>query len=130
MTWATVLYSRYSPIVEIAVATFANGHRKELTGAERKAFAAEVGRICQKLYSLSNENGLSNFDKSWLVEIAEKIGQTRQTLHNWWSAFCRETGLSITPRQASDEHRNAFFCLAGCAKAGRSPWNENRPGLK
>ena len=42
MTWATVLYSRNCPIVGIAVATFTNGHRKELTSAERKAFAAEV----------------------------------------------------------------------------------------
>ena len=39
-----MLYSRYSPLVEIAVATFTNSHRKELTGDERKAFAAEVGR--------------------------------------------------------------------------------------
>ena len=30
-------------LVEIAVATFTNSHRKELTGDERKAFAAEVG---------------------------------------------------------------------------------------
>ena len=89
--------------------------------AERKAFAAEVGRICQNLNGLSNEGGLSNLDKSWLVDIAEKIGQTRQTLHNWWSAFCKETGLTITPKQANDENRNAFFC-AGCfARAKRRP---------
>ena len=86
-----------------------NRIRNDLTGAERKAFAAEVGRICQNLNGLSNEGGLSNLDKSWLVDIAEKIGQTRQTLHNWWSAFCKETGLTITPKQASDENRNAFF---------------------
>ena len=82
-----------------------NRIRNDLTGAERKAFAAEVGRICQNLNGLSNEGRLSNLDKSWLVDIAEKIGQTRQTLHNWWSAFCKETGLTITPKQANDENR-------------------------
>lgn len=86
-----------------------NNARNDLTGAERKAYAADVGRLCQKLNGLSNEGGLSNFDKSWLVDIAEKTGQTRQTIHNWWSAFCKETGLTITPKQAGDAERKAFF---------------------
>jgi hypothetical protein len=80
-----------------------------LTSAERKAFAAEVGRICLKLREMSSKSDLSNLDKSWLMDIVEKTGQARSTVNNWWSAFCRETGLSITPKQASDEHRNAFF---------------------
>ena len=80
------------------------------------AFAAEVGRICQKLLNLSNENDLSNFDKGWLVDIAAKSGQTRQTLHNWWSAFCKDAGLSITPKQASDENRSAFFAWLDAQK--------------
>jgi hypothetical protein len=58
---------------------------------------------------MSSKSDLSNLDKSWLMDIVEKTGQARSTVNNWWSAFCRETGLSITPRQASDEHRNAFF---------------------
>ena len=109
MTWATVLYSRNSPIVEIAVATFTNGHRKELTGAERKAFAAEVGRLIVKLRENCNDDADCNLQTGWLLQIADKTSITPKTAYNWWSAFCRETGLSITPRQASDEHRNAFF---------------------
>ena len=57
MTWATVLYSRYSLLVEIAVATFTNSHRKELTGAERKAFAAEVARMNGRWVATELERG-------------------------------------------------------------------------
>ncbi|MDG4561370.1 MAG: hypothetical protein P9E88_08765 [Candidatus Competibacter sp.] len=87
-----------------------------MTSAERKAFAAEVGRICLKLREMSSKSDLSNLDKSWLMDIVEKTGQARSTVNNWWSAFCRETGLSITPRQASDEHRNAFFAWLDAQK--------------
>ncbi|MDG4595856.1 MAG: hypothetical protein P9F75_09225 [Candidatus Contendobacter sp.] len=80
--------------------------------AERKAFAAEVGRICLKLRGLSNDDDLSNLDKLWLMEIVEKTGQARSTINNWWSSFCKETGLSITPKQASAE-RKAFAAEVG-----------------
>ena len=52
-----MLYSRYSLLVEIAVATFTNSHRKELTGAERKAFAAEVARMNGRWVATELERG-------------------------------------------------------------------------
>ncbi|MDG4560006.1 MAG: hypothetical protein P9E88_01800, partial [Candidatus Competibacter sp.] len=75
-----------------------------MTGAERKAFAAEVGRLILKLSRNShcgeilNEN--EQTDENWLSEMGKSSGMPIQTLYRWWSAFCRETGLSITPRQA------------------------------
>lgn len=81
-----------------------NNARKELTGAERKAFAAEVGRICLKLREMSSKSDLSNLDKSWLMDIVEKTGQARSTVNNWWSAFCRESGKKNRWRE-SQRHR-------------------------
>lgn len=102
-----------------AVRLSANSKRKsicELTGAERKAFAAEVGRLIVKLRE--NCNGLqnSNLESQWILELAKNSGISQPTAYNWWSAFCRETGLSITPRQANDEHRNAFFAWLDAQK--------------
>ena len=116
MTWATVLYSRYSLLVEIAVATFTNGHRKELTGAERKAFAAEVGRLLAKLRENCKTPDDCSLQDGWLIQLAGNSAISQRAAYNWWSAFCRETGLSITPRQASDEHRNAFFAWLDAQK--------------
>ena len=93
-----------------------NNARKELAGAERKAFAAEVGRLLAKI-SKNGQNGFLAIGQKestghWLVEMAKTSGTPFKTLQNWWSAFCRETGLSITPRQASDE-RKAFAAEVG-----------------
>lgn len=86
-----------------------NTARNDLTAAERKALAAEVGRICLKLGDLSNAGDLSNLDKSWLMDMAEKSGQARSTVNNWWSAFTKATGRDITPKQATENDRQAFF---------------------
>lgn len=86
-----------------------NNARKELTGAERKAFAAEVGRLSQKLFDQSNSTDQSNFDQRWLIDLAEKSGLTKQTAYNWWSAFCKSAGLTITPKQATATDKQAFF---------------------
>lgn len=93
-----------------------NRIRNDLTGAERKAFAAEVGRLSQKLQGKSNQVDQSNFDQRWLIDLADKSGLTKQTAYNWWSAFCKETGLTLTPKQASDENRNAFFAWLDAQK--------------
>ena len=92
---------------------------------ERKTFAAEVGRLLAKLRDSCNDNADCNLQTGWLLQIADKTSITPKTAYNWWSAFCRETGLSITPRQASDEHRNAFFAwlaTAPNAKPLRRRW--------
>ncbi|WP_201216059.1 hypothetical protein [Halochromatium roseum] len=82
-----------------------------------KAFAAEVGRLCQKLALLSNEEALSKLDSKWLVDMAEQSGQTRQNLYNWWKSFTTETNRSITPKQATPEDKSAFFDWLEAAKA-------------
>lgn len=86
-----------------------NNARNDLTGAERKAYAADVGRLSQKLQGQSNQVDQSNFDQRWLIDLADKSGLTKQTAYNWWSAFCKETGLTLTPKQAGDAERKAFF---------------------
>ena len=93
-----------------------NRIRNDLTGAERKAFAAEVGRLSQKLQGQSNQVDQSNFDQRWLIDLADKSGLTKQTAYNWWSAFCKETGLTLTPKQASDENRQVFFAWLDAQK--------------
>ncbi|NMQ18731.1 hypothetical protein E4P82_05645 [Candidatus Competibacter phosphatis] len=87
-----------------------------MTGAERKAFAVEVGRLILKLKENSNCDQIPDWNSTWLLELADKSGMGKSSIYNWWSAFCRETGLSITPRQASDEHRNAFFAWLDAQK--------------
>ena len=92
----------------------------ELTGAERKAFAAEVGRILAKMIENGqNEklaNGQNEVSGHWLVEMANTSGTPFKTLQNWWSAFCRETGRSMTPKQAGDTDKQAFFAWLDAQK--------------
>ena len=85
-----------------------NNARKELTGAERKAFAAEVGRLLAKI-SKNGQNGFLAIGQKestghWLVEMAKTSGTPFKTLQNWWSAFCRETGKKNRWRE-SQHHR-------------------------
>ena len=104
--WATVLYSRYSPLAGIAVATFTNGRRNELTGAERKSFAAEVGRLIAKLAENCQDgsfaNGNNSDDGNWVDDLAINSGFPVRTIYNWWSAFCKDAGLKLTPKQAAN----------------------------
>ena len=90
-----------------------NRIRNDLTGAERKAFAAEVGRLILKLSQNSHNDEILNENKpaneNWLGEMGKSSGTPTQTLYRWWDNFCKETGLTITPKQANDENRNAFF---------------------
>ena len=97
-----------------------NRIRNDLTGAERKAFAAEVGRLILKLSQNSHNDEILNENKpaneNWLGEMGKSSGTPTQTLYRWWDNFCKETGLSITPKQASDENRNAFFAWLDAQK--------------
>ena len=90
-----------------------NNARKELTGAERKAFAAEVGRLIANLskncQELSFANGKTKSDGNWVEDLAKTTNTPPKTIYNWWSSFCAESALSITPKQATTEHRAAFF---------------------
>lgn len=86
-----------------------NYTRNELTGAERKAFAAEVGRISTILREKYGKTNQSGSDCDWFSDWRAKTGLPKNTGYDWWSAFCKEAGLSITPKQASDENRQAFF---------------------
>ena len=83
-----------------------NCARKDLTGAERKAFASEVGRISAKLGQLGNS---ANGRVGWLAQLAEKTGTPLRTLANWWQEFCADMGYEITPRQAVAAQRDRFF---------------------
>jgi hypothetical protein len=86
-----------------------NRIRNDLTGAERKAFAAEVGRLILKLRGNSNLDSIPIWNDTWLLELADKSGMGKSSAYNWWSAFTKSAGLSITPKQATDENRQAFF---------------------
>jgi hypothetical protein len=88
-----------------------------------------VGRLIAKLWEDcerdANCDSQNRTGSQWIDELAKNTGTPSRTIRDWWSAFCRETGLSITPRQASDEHRNAFFAwlaTAPNAKPSRLRW--------
>jgi len=97
-----------------------NRIRNDLTGAERKAFAAEVGRLIAKLSENCQTdvfaNGKNEINGNWVDDLAKTSNTPAKTIYNWWSAFCRETGLTITPKQAGDENRNAFFAWLDAQK--------------
>ena len=90
-------------LILIADITVENRIRNDLTGAERKAFAAEVGRICTVLFEKSLTDGQSQRDFNWFRDWWEKSGLGKNTAHTWWSSFCKSAGLSITPKQATDD---------------------------
>lgn len=90
--------------------------RNELTGAERKAFAAEVGRLIPRLHVDSSDDTDSTMEQKWLLELAEKSGMGKSAMYNWWKSFCTETDRNITPRQATAEDKAAFFDWLEAAK--------------
>ncbi len=94
-----------------------NNARKELTGAERKAFAAEVGRICLKLREQSNEGNESKLDSDWFIDWYDKSRLTKPTAYNWWSAFTKSAGLDMTPKQAGEAEKGMFFAWLDAQKA-------------
>jgi ParB/Sulfiredoxin domain len=83
-----------------------NSARNDLTQGQRKAYAAEIGTLLERLASQGNNE---NFQKKWIVEFSKKTGILERTVLNWWHAFCAETERSITPSQALDLDRQDFF---------------------
>lgn len=83
-----------------------NSARHDLTGSQRKQFAAEIGRLLSTLAEKSNS---PDWTDTWLEEIGLKIGASRSAMYNWWHAFCKETGYAITPSQALEGHKEQFF---------------------
>ena len=72
-----------------------NRIRNDLTGAERKAFAAEVGRLIAKLSENCQTdvfaNGKNEINGNWVDDLAKTSNTPAKTIYNWWSAFCKET---------------------------------------
>jgi hypothetical protein len=94
-----------------------NLDRCELSGSQRKAFAAEAGRLITKMEEDSKPDGNSQWEKNWFLELTNKMGIPQNTLRNWWTAFTKETNLNITPKQALKIHREQFFDWLSAQKA-------------
>jgi hypothetical protein len=75
-------------------------------GAQRKAYAAEVGRLIAKL---QEKRQSANGDVHWFVEMAKNSNTPERTLLNWWSAFCKDVDLALTPKQALQLHQEQFY---------------------
>jgi ParB-like chromosome segregation protein Spo0J len=91
--------------------------RNDLTGVERKAFAAEVGRLSTVLFSQSDGDGEYEPDSDWFSDWRTKSGLAKNTAYDWWRNFTAETDRSITPKQATPEDKAAFFDWLEEAKA-------------
>ena len=95
--------------------------RNDLTGAERKAFAADVGRLIAKIsedcQAEDFANGNDGDDGNWVEQMAKATGTPQKTLYNWWKSFTAETGREMTPKQATNDDRSAFFDWLEAAKA-------------
>ena len=83
-----------------------NSVRNDLSGTQRKAYAGEIGRIIAKLAE-HRHGAIGN--EEWFKEMAKTSNLADRTLRNWWSAFCQEAALSLTPRQALDIHKQQFY---------------------
>ena len=82
-----------------------NVARNDLTGSERKSFAAEIGELLAKLA----ENGqMANGQKNWFTEMAKTAGVAPRTLQNWWKDFCKASGLTLTPKKALKAQQQQF----------------------
>jgi hypothetical protein len=103
---ATVFGIDLSPEMARLAELQENSARHDLTGAQRKQYAAEVGRLISKM---GENSDVSNGNEHWLPGMGKKIGVPQTTMYNWWKAFCQESGLSLTPRQALDLHKEQFF---------------------
>lgn len=90
--------------------------RNDLTGAERKAFAAEVGRLSTVLFGESHEGDESQRDSDWFQDWREKSGLPKNTAYTWWKSFCHETARDAAPKQASADDISCFFAWLEGAK--------------
>jgi len=83
-----------------------NSARHDLTGAQRKAYTAEIGRLLSQMAKKSHS---PNGTDLWLIEMGQRSGIPRTTLYNWWSMFCEALGLAMTPKQALEMHKQQFY---------------------
>lgn len=84
-----------------------NSARNDLTGTQRKAYAAEIGRLLSQFQENSHfPNGKNN----WLDDMGKTSNTPQTTMYNWWKAFCDETGRkNVTPSKALDADKHQFF---------------------
>jgi hypothetical protein len=83
-----------------------NSARKDLSGAQRKVYAGEIGQLLEKIAQQRNEE---TFQKNWLAALSKTTGILERTLLNWWHSFCDERGLAFTPKHALGRHQQDFF---------------------
>jgi hypothetical protein len=83
-----------------------NSARNDLTGAQRKAFAAEIGRL---ITILGRDSHAPNGNTQWFIEMGKRTGTPQTTMYRWWQEFCEAEAITLTPRQALAPHRERFF---------------------
>jgi hypothetical protein len=83
-----------------------NSARNDLTGGQRKAYAAEVGRLLSQLSK--QDNCLIETD-NWFIKFIQTSNTPRPTFYKWWDTFSKENGLTLTPKQALLKDREDFF---------------------
>ena len=89
-----------------------NSARKDLTGAQRKKYAAEIGRLLSVLH---NGSDFPNRKHNWLEEIGKRLGMVTSTVYEWWQQFCKEAskidqrGRKLVPSKAEETDKQQFF---------------------
>lgn len=83
-----------------------NSARNDLTGAQRKAYAAEIGRLLSQLQEHSH---FTNGKNNWLDDMGKTSNTPQTTMYTWWKTFCAATGVTIPPRHATDADKHRFF---------------------
>lgn len=58
-----------------------------------------MGRLILRVQAKSNLENESNLDSDWFLEWYDKTGLIKTTAYNWWSSFCKDAGLKLTPKQ-------------------------------
>ena len=80
---------------------FSSNFRQILPTSAANAFAAEVGRLLVRMQENCNDEDGCNLqnDESlqWIAELAKNTGTPERTIRFWWSSFCKETALDLTP---------------------------------
>ena len=67
----------------------------------RRLFATETTPLAQKDWRLLLQG------KHWMTALARQANIPYRTELRWWQAFCRASGLTLRPMQATPEHREA-----------------------
>jgi len=114
----TLLFTEYllrsildlSPLQQLELCTgLAEGEmKKSAFTTKAKAYkarnAAEVGRL---LAIIAEDRQIAIGDETWFLDMAKQSNTPDRTLRNWWAAFCRDTALDLTPKQALQVHQGS-----------------------